>query len=232
MNLNDILSERLAIVGGTGSGKSYTARGLVERVLAKASGRVGIIDPTGVWWGLRLKPDGKSAGFPVILFGGDHSDVPLIETAGRVIAQAVASTHQSWIIDTSALKSKASERRFMLDFLDAIFETNREDITLVVDEADRFSPLGRLLAVTEATLSAVRSPYDTLLRASVALRAARRSAAPSAGGGHPLAACCSSHTTAVPSAMPTTPAASWRRCSLEMLTLMSGSMNETRLISN
>ena len=35
----------------------------------------------------------------------------------------------------------------------------------------RFSPLGRLLAVTEATLSAVRSPYDTLLRASVALRA-------------------------------------------------------------
>ena len=28
----------------------------------------------------------------------------------------------------------------MLDFLDAIFETNREDITLVVDEADRFSP--------------------------------------------------------------------------------------------
>jgi HD domain len=38
-------------------------------------------------------------------------------------------------------------------------------------QADRLSPLGRLLAVTEATLSAVRSPYDTLLRASVALRA-------------------------------------------------------------
>lgn len=140
MDLDRILTERLAIVGGTGSGKSYTARGLVERVLSKASGRVGIIDPTGVWWGLRLKPDGKSAGFPVVLFGGDHSDVPLIETAGRVIGQAVASTHQSWIIDTSALKSKAAERRFMLDFLDAIFEANREDIVLVVDEADRFSP--------------------------------------------------------------------------------------------
>lgn len=140
MNLNDILNERLAIVGGTGSGKSYSARGLVERVLSTKLGRVGIIDPTGVWWGLRLKPDGKSAGFPVVLFGGDHSDVPLLETAGRVIAQAVASTHQSWIIDTSALKSKAAERRFMLDFLDGIFEANREDITLVVDEADRFSP--------------------------------------------------------------------------------------------
>lgn len=140
IDLNKILTERLAVVGGTGSGKSYTARGLVERVLAKTAGRVGIIDPTGVWWGLRLKPDGRSAGFPVVLFGGDHSDVPLIETAGRVIAQAVASTHQSWIIDTSALKSKAAERRFMLDFLDGIFEANREDIVLVVDEADRFSP--------------------------------------------------------------------------------------------
>lgn len=139
INLDNILHERLAIVGGTGSGKSYTARGLVERVLG-AGGRVGVIDPTGVWYGLRMKPDGKGAGFPVVMFGGDHSDVPLNETAGRVIGQAVASTHQSWVIDTSALKSKAAERRFMLDFLDSIFEANREDLTLVVDEADRFSP--------------------------------------------------------------------------------------------
>jgi len=140
MNLSDILDERLAIVGGTGSGKSYTARGLVEKVLASKHGRVGIIDPTGVWHGLRLMADGKSPGFPVVIFGGDRSDVPLIDTAGRVVAQAVASTHQSWIIDTSALKTKASERRFMLDFLDALYETNRAEITLVVDEADRFSP--------------------------------------------------------------------------------------------
>lgn len=140
MNLSQILTERLAIVGGTGSGKSYTARGLVEKLLATAHGRVGIIDPTGVWHGLRVTADGKSAGFPVVIFGGDRSDVPLMETAGRVVAQAVAATHQSWIIDTSALKTKAAERRFMLDFLDALFESNRADITLVVDEADRFSP--------------------------------------------------------------------------------------------
>lgn len=139
MNLSEILTERLAIVGGTGSGKSYTARGLVEKVLNN-HGRVGIIDPTGVWHGLRVNADGRHAAFPVVIFGGDRSDVPLIETAGRVIAQAVASTHQSWVIDTSALKTKAAERRFMLDFLDALFETNREEITLVVDEADRFSP--------------------------------------------------------------------------------------------
>ncbi len=36
---------------------------------------------------------------------------------------------------------------------------------------EQMSPMGRLLAVTEASLNAVRSPFDTLLRASVALRA-------------------------------------------------------------
>lgn len=138
MNLDAILTERLAIVGGTGSGKSYTARGLAERVLTAGS-RLGVIDPTGVWHGLRVRADG-SPGFPVVIFGGDRSDVPLLETAGRVIAQAVAATRQSWVIDTSALRTKAAERRFMLDFLDAIFMANRADITLIVDEADRFSP--------------------------------------------------------------------------------------------
>ena len=36
---------------------------------------------------------------------------------------------------------------------------------------EKMSPLGRLLAVTEASLNAVRGPYDHLLHASVALRA-------------------------------------------------------------
>jgi hypothetical protein len=36
---------------------------------------------------------------------------------------------------------------------------------------DKLSPMGRLLAVTEAALNAVRGPYSQLLRASVALRA-------------------------------------------------------------
>lgn len=132
MNLDAILSERLAILGGTGSGKSYAARGLAERILARGE-RLGVIDPTGVWWGIR-------SDFPVVLFGGDHADLPLTEHAGRVVAQAVATSQQSWIIDTSALQTKAAERRFMLDFLDSLFGANRAPITLIVDEADRFSP--------------------------------------------------------------------------------------------
>ena len=53
------LDDRLAFVGTSGSGKTYNAGTAVERLLKSA--RVGVIDPLGVWWGLRLLADGKRA---------------------------------------------------------------------------------------------------------------------------------------------------------------------------
>jgi DNA helicase HerA-like ATPase len=47
------LDDRIAIVGTAGSGKTYTAKGFVERLL-DAGARVTVIDPLGVWWGLAL----------------------------------------------------------------------------------------------------------------------------------------------------------------------------------
>ncbi len=41
------LNERLTIVGTSGSGKTYAAKGLLERVMA-SEGRVCIVDPLGV----------------------------------------------------------------------------------------------------------------------------------------------------------------------------------------
>jgi uncharacterized protein len=56
---DDALDDRLGLVGRSGSGKSYNAGGAVERVLERR-GRVVIIDPLGVWYGLRLLADGKT----------------------------------------------------------------------------------------------------------------------------------------------------------------------------
>ena len=53
------LDDRLGFVGMTGSGKTFGAGTCVERILAKR-GRVIIPDPLGVWYGLRLLPDGKT----------------------------------------------------------------------------------------------------------------------------------------------------------------------------
>ena len=73
----EIMATHVAIVGKTGSGKTYTAKGLVERLL-EANRRVIVLDPTGAWWGLRSKADG-APGFPIPVLGGEHGDVPLAE---------------------------------------------------------------------------------------------------------------------------------------------------------
>jgi uncharacterized protein len=64
-----------------GSGKTYTAKGFVERLL-DAGARVTVVDPLGVWWGLHAGAQGN-AGYPVIVFGGRHADGPLTAEMGR-----------------------------------------------------------------------------------------------------------------------------------------------------
>jgi Cdc6-like AAA superfamily ATPase len=48
----EALDDRIAIVGKSGSGKTYTAKGFIERLLS-AGARVAVINPLGVWWGPR-----------------------------------------------------------------------------------------------------------------------------------------------------------------------------------
>jgi hypothetical protein len=63
--------------------KHFSAKGMVEADLA-AGERVCVVDPTGAWWGLRLKPDGETPAYPVVIFGGDHADIrPTKPDAGR-----------------------------------------------------------------------------------------------------------------------------------------------------
>src|ERR1700751_2509039 len=68
----DALDDRIAIVGTAGSGKTYAAKGFVERLLDTGA-RVTIVDPLGGWGGLRASADGTAAGYPVVVFGGRHA---------------------------------------------------------------------------------------------------------------------------------------------------------------
>ena len=61
------LDDRIAIVGTAGSGKTYTAKGFVERLL-DAGARVAIVDPLSVWWGLCAGAAGN-AGYHFDAFG-------------------------------------------------------------------------------------------------------------------------------------------------------------------
>lgn len=133
------LDDRIAIVGTSGAGKTYAAKGMVERLL-ETGARVCVVDPLGVWWGLRASADGTAPGFPVIVFGGRHADVDLTEGMGAALGRVIATQPIASVIDLSELGSAAARRRFMSAFAEAIYEENEEPLHLVLDEADLWSP--------------------------------------------------------------------------------------------
>lgn len=139
----EILNKHIAILGKTGSGKTYTAKGVVEGLL-DAKQPTCIIDPTGVWWGLRLKADGKTPAYPVVVFGGRRADVEIKAGHGTAIGNLIASgAVPASIIDTS-LFSVADYTRFMIDFTDALFRGLKGILNLVIDEAHKFAPKGKV----------------------------------------------------------------------------------------
>jgi hypothetical protein len=134
----DALTQTFAILAKRGVGKTYTAAVLVEEFLA-ASLPVAIVDPIGVWWGLRLSADGKGPGYSVVVFGGEHGDLPLPVGAGKAIASLIAKERIPAIIDVSLMR-KGEQRQFMTDFAETLYHENRQALHLVLDEADAWAP--------------------------------------------------------------------------------------------
>ena len=133
------LDERVAIVGTSGSGKTYAAKGWVERLLDTGA-RVCVVDPLGVWWGLRAGADGVRPGYPIVVLGGRHADVPLEESMGAALGRLIGARDLACVVDLSELGGSAARRRFMTAFAESLFQANTEPLHLVLDEADLWSP--------------------------------------------------------------------------------------------
>jgi hypothetical protein len=136
--LDAVVERHLAVLGKTGSGKTYTAKGIVERLIRRRR-RVCVIDPTGVWWGLKAAPDGTPSQLPVAILGGDHGDLPLEEGMGEVTAAAAVRLPIALVLDLS-LMTRAPRTRLLTEFCAALFRLNREVLHLVLDEADEAAP--------------------------------------------------------------------------------------------
>lgn len=139
----DIATNALAIHGVRGKGKTNTAGVMVERLL-DAGVQVVIIDPTAAWWGLRSSADGKGEGYSVVILGGEHGDLPLHETNGRVIADFVVETRASVILSLRHLRKNA-QRRFVQEFAEQLYHRkgepeHRTALFLVIDEASLYIP--------------------------------------------------------------------------------------------
>ncbi len=137
------LAQHIAILGKTGSGKTFAARAVIVEPLLEAGRRVAIVDPTGAWWGLRSSPDGTRPGYPVLILGGDHGDVPLSPDSGGAVASLSAEQGFSLVADTSLL-TVGERTRWFIDFAGALYRLNKSPLNLVLDEAHVFAPQGKV----------------------------------------------------------------------------------------
>lgn len=83
------VTSTLIVYGGKGMGKTNLGAVLVEE-LTRAGLRWSVLDPMGVWWGLRHAQDGEGPGIECLILGGARGDIPIEPTGGAVVADLVA----------------------------------------------------------------------------------------------------------------------------------------------
>ena len=137
----EIAGEAVGILAKRGAGKTNTGGVLVEEML-DALIQVVVLDPVGVWWGLRASKSGTDVGYPIAVLGGQHGDVPLEPTAGALVADVLVETGQSLVLDLSEF-TKTEQRRFVAEFATKVYRrkaTARSLLHVVLEEADEFAP--------------------------------------------------------------------------------------------
>lgn len=118
---------------------SYTALVEMEEMIERGL-FVGYIDPLGIAWGLRSSADGLHDGYPVLIFGGRHGDIPLDPAAGRIVCAFVLEQRQPFILDLSLFESEDQQCLFVTDFVEGFRRQEDVLLHLVVDESDVFAP--------------------------------------------------------------------------------------------
>jgi hypothetical protein len=135
----DAALQKFAILGISGSGKSCTASVMAEEMCKSGLPWIAL-DPVSVWWGLRATKNGTPSGYPVVVFGGDHGDLPLEKGSGAKIAEALVSENVFAVIDLS-LESKKFWHTWVTDFALTLMQINpKVQRHIFVEEAPEFVP--------------------------------------------------------------------------------------------
>ena len=131
-------TKTFAILAKRGAGKSYTGAVLAEELFKNNIPFV-VFDPIDVWWGLRFNSNGKDKGLPIVVFGKEHSDIPLSKDMGVEIAEAVVKENISCIISTFGMP-KNQQRQLITDFSEKLLEINNTPRHIFIEEAHEFIP--------------------------------------------------------------------------------------------
>jgi len=133
----DAVTQKIAWLGRTGSGKTFGCKRMVEQML-RANAQVVILDGSGGWAGLRLGPKA----FKIPVFGGLYGDIPLEPTAGALIADVIVDRRLSVVLDVSQMLD-AERTRFATAFAQRFFQRQKASpsaVHLVLEECQDFVP--------------------------------------------------------------------------------------------
>lgn len=138
----ETITQTLGIVGQKGSGKTHFLTVVLEEILQNRLPVV-VIDPMGVFYGVRSSVDGTQPGFGALILGGDFADVQITPGMGRAVAEWLVKARVPTILDVSIWKREL-QCEFVADFAEELFVLNRgqdrgKALHIIVDEADIFA---------------------------------------------------------------------------------------------
>lgn len=134
----EAVTETFLTLGQRGSGKTNTAAVIAEEMYAIGAPFV-VLTPIDNWWGLKSSFDGKGAGLPIYIFGGQHADLPLAPTSGRLMADVLIEERISCVMCTHGFSGK-ERAAFTTDLAERLLDKNRQPLHVIVEEADAFIP--------------------------------------------------------------------------------------------
>lgn len=134
---DDAVTETFAILAKKRVGKSNAAVVMAEEMYDQGIPWVAI-DPKGDWWGVRAAGDGGD-GLSVLVFGGQHADIPLEPGAGRLVADLIVDQRITCVLDTSQLTIE-ERREFLTPFAERLYEANRDPVHVFCEEAHEYIP--------------------------------------------------------------------------------------------
>lgn len=131
-----------AILAKKSSGKTYLAMVLAEEFMSSiVTTPLVVIDPMGVWYGLRATVEGLPSRFKLLTLGGSHGDLPITAKSGRKAAEIVNAVRPVPVIFDLSDLSPFEQHEFVADFGDHFMATaEKSPLHIIVDEADEFAP--------------------------------------------------------------------------------------------
>lgn len=142
LNATDYANQGNSIIGIRNSGKTYGATKVAEGLL-DAGIPIIAFDPTGVWQNLRNGIAGNK-GYPVVVAGGMHADIPLTKDNAVQITEAALKAGVSIIFDLKGMStsSKSSWMHIVAQCIEFLMGHNDQYGLrhIFIEEAAEFVP--------------------------------------------------------------------------------------------